>query len=72
VLLYCEQNGLLDRVNNKLSVKADMTKPIWSVFDRDVNLSAPQNLLSDNLQFSASNQMAETTHLAAIARRLVK
>lgn len=58
-LLYCEQNGLLDKVNNGFSVKPDVTKHIWSVFDRDVNLSNPLVLASDNIQFTASIQMAE-------------
>jgi hypothetical protein len=58
-LLYCEQNGLLDKVNNGFSVKPDVTKHIWSVFDRDINLSNPLALASDNIQFTASIQMAE-------------
>lgn len=58
-LSYCEQNGLLEKVDNHFVVKADVTRHIWSVFDRDVNLSAPHTLLTDNLQFSASIQMAE-------------
>jgi hypothetical protein len=58
-LFYCEQNGLLDKVNNGFVVKSDVTKHIWSVFDRDVNLSNPQALAADNIQFTASIQMAE-------------
>lgn len=58
-LCYCEQNGILDKLNNQFVVKADVTRHIWSVFDRDINLSSTKTLLVDNIQFTASIQTAE-------------
>lgn len=58
-LVYCEQNGILEKTNKKYSIKTDVTRHIWSVFDRDINLSNEENLTQDNLTFTTSIQTAE-------------
>lgn len=58
-LVYCEQNGLLEKVDGGYRVRKDVTTNIWSVFDRDVNLSDPAVERTDNIHFSSSIRMAE-------------
>jgi hypothetical protein len=59
VLIYCEKNGLLGEVNEQFVVLKDTTLHIWSVFDRDTNLSDPNKLDEDNMSFTTSIKNAE-------------
>jgi len=60
-LLYCEQNGLLDRHGGGYVLKPDVTKHIWSVFDRDTDLTRRHRIAADNMVFTQSILVSQQT-----------
>lgn len=54
-LQWCEQRGLLEKDGlGGYAIKADVTHHIWSVYDRDVDISRPEMKANDDLTFTQS------------------
>lgn len=70
VLAHCEENQWLAKNDEQYEVKSDIANYIWSVFDRDVDLSVPtpekqkeheKKLREDNINFTSSIRYAESS-----------
>lgn len=58
-LVYCHENGLLDKGEKGYFIKEGITEYIWSVYDRDINLSEPGKELPDSFAFTMSIKTCE-------------
>lgn len=55
---YCKNNELLEETEGHFYVKVDSNKQIWSVFDRDIDLTNAEKREKEDLHFTLSIQTA--------------